>query len=588
MKKKRTKGVDARLKSLQGLLDSDRPRSGLETACIQRLIRDFDGEGQNGLVWDEGEAVRNVEFCKLLKHWKGEWGGKQFIPEPWQEHLKIAPLFGWMRETPDGLRRRFTTGYDEEPRKNGKTLTCAAVALQGVMADGEPGTECYAAASTRDQAGILFKDCQNVARQTPELMEHLEFFRHSIVCHATNGVLKPVSAEANTLHGHNIHRGVVDELHAQANRDLWDVIQTGTAARRNPLVFAITTAGHDRTSICWEQHEYARMVLEGHIQDDTFFAFIACAELDDDPFDPETWWKANPNLDISIKSDYLSREAKKAKASPTYENTFRRLHLSQWTEQSVRWLPMHVWDECRGPVEYSKPEFESELYGRDCYAGLDLASTRDVNSLVLVFPLDGGRYRILPFFWIPAEAHDDRAENDRRQVKHWAELGLIEQTEGNVADLDGQIPDDVVDICRRFNVLKLAFDPWNATGFVQGLVRRGLDQERLVEFRQTFASFAGPTKEFERLVSARKIEHGGHPVLRWMASNVAVKLDPSGNMRPDKAKSSDKIDGIVAGIMGLSGLTEEPELSHSACALHVLGTDEPGTRRREWLDDDDE
>lgn len=553
MKKKRTKGVDARLKALTKLMASERPRSVLETACIQRLIRDFEGEGQNGLVWNEDEAQRNVEFCKLLKHWKGEWGGQPFVPEPWQEHLKIAPLFGWHRETEDGIRRRFTVGYDEEPRKNGKTFTCAAVALQGVMADGEPGAECYAAASTRDQAGILFKDCQNTAQQTPELMEHLEFFRHSIACHATSGVLKPVSAEANTLHGHNIHRAVIDELHAQPNRDLWDVIQTGTAARRNPLVFAITTAGHDRASICWEQHEYARSVLEGHHQDDTFFAFIACAELEDDPFDPATWWKANPNLDVSIKSDYLAREANKAKTSPSYENTFRRLHLSQWTEQSVRWLPMHVWDECRGPLKFDEPGFEAELYGRDCYAGLDLASTRDVNSLVLVFPMGDGRFRMLPFFWVPSEAHDDRAESDRRQVKWWAEQGLIRQTDGNVADLDGQIPDDVMEICSRFNVLQLAFDPWNATGFVQGLERRGFDHERLVEFRQTVGSFAEPTKEMERLVSARKIEHGGNPVLRWMASNVAVKVDPAGNIRPDKAKSSDKIDGIVAGIMALSG-----------------------------------
>jgi phage terminase large subunit-like protein len=553
MARKRTKGVDARLKALKGLLDSDRPRSALESLCIKRLIHDFEGEGQNGLVWDESEAERNVEFCKLLRHWKGEWGGRQFIPEPHQEHLTLAPLFGWHRETNDGLRRRFTTGYQTEPRKNGKTFTASAISLQGVVADGEPGAECYAAASTRDQAGILFKDAQNVARQSPELMEHFEFFRNSIVCAVHSSILKPVSSEANTLHGHNIHRAVIDELHTQPNRDLWDVIQTGTAARRNPLVFAITTAGHDRTSICWEQHQYASSILDGHHEDDTFFAFIACAEPDDDPFDPATWWKANPNLDISIKSDYLAREAKKAKTSPSYENTFRRLHLNQWTEQSIRWLPMHVWDECGGPVKFDAPEYESELIGRDCYAGLDLASTRDVNSLVLVFPMDDGRYRLLPFFWVPAEAHDDRAESDRRQVKHWATLGLIEQTAGNVADLDGQIPDDVMDICSRFNVLGLAYDPWHAAAFVQGLERRGFDHARLVEFRQTVASFAEPTKEFERLVAARKIEHGGNPVLRWMASNVAVKIDPAGNLRPDKAKSSDKIDGIVAAIMGLSG-----------------------------------
>lgn len=553
MKSKRTKGIDARLKALKSLIRSKRPRSALELTCINRLVRDFEGEGKNGLVWREDEAVRAVEFCKLLRHWKGEWGGRQFIPEPHQEHLTLAPLFGWYRETADGLRRRFTTGYQTEPRKNGKTFTASAISLQGVVADGEPGAECYAAASTRDQAGILFKDAQNVARQSPELMEHFEFFRNSIVCAAHSSVLKPVSSEANTLHGHNIHRAVIDELHTQPNRDLWDVIQTGTAARRNPLVFAITTAGHDRASICWEQHEYARSILEENHHDDTYFAFIAGAELDDDPFDPATWWKANPNLDISIKSDYLAREAVKAKKSPSYENTFRRLHLNQWTEQSVRWIPMHVWDECCGPVKFDDEDFEREMIGRDCFAGLDLASTRDVNSFVLVFPMDDGRYRVLPFFWVPGESHDARADSDRRQVKWWAEQGLIETTEGNVADLDGQIPDDVMEICKRFNVLGLAYDPWNAGAFVQGLVRRGFDHARLVEFRQTVGSFAEPTKEFERLVIDRKIEHGGNPVLRWMAANVAVKVDQSGNIRPDKAKSSDKIDGIVAAIMGLSG-----------------------------------
>lgn len=554
MAKKRNKGVDARLKALQGLLDSERPRSGLETGCIERQIRDFEDEGQNGLHWDEDEAVRNVEFCKLLKHWKGnKWGGKSFIPEPWQEHLTIAPLFGWHRDSDDGLRRRFNVGYKEVPRKNGKTFESSALSLQGVMADGEPGAECYAAASTRDQASILFRDAQNVARQTPELMEHLEFFRHSITCDALSSFLKPVSAEANTLHGHNVYRAIVDELHTQPNRDLWDVIQTGTASRRNPLVMGITTAGHDRTTICWELHEYARQILEQHLSDNTFFGFIACAEPEDDPFDPQTWWKANPNLHISVEFDYLLRESKKAKSFPSHENTFRRLHLNQWTEQSVRWLPMHVWDECCGPVKFDAPEYEAELIGRDCYAGLDLASTRDVNSLVLVFPLDDGRYRLLPFFWVPAEAHDARAESDRRQVKYWAENGLIRQTDGNVADLDGQIPDDVMDICSKFNVLQFAYDPWNATGFVQGLERRGFDHDRIVEFRQTVGSFAEPTKEMERLVSARKIEHGGNPVLRWMAANVAVKVDPAGNIRPDKAKSSDKIDGIVAAIMGLSG-----------------------------------
>lgn len=218
---------------------------------------------------------------------------------------------------------------------------------------------------------------------------------------------------------------------------------------------------------------------------------------------------------------------------------------------------MHVWDDCVGGTPFDDEEFEREMQGRDCYAGLDLAATRDINALVLVFPLEGGRYRVLPYFWVPERAHDERGESDRRQIKHWVERKLIRATDGDVADFDGQIPDEVIEICERFNVLSLAFDPWNATQFIQGLQRRGFPGERLVEFRQSAANFAGPTREFDRLIAARKIEHGGNPVLRWMASNVAVKTDPAGNLRPDKAKSADKIDGIVAAIMALAGATAE-------------------------------
>ena len=550
----RKPGVEARLITLRGLLESERPRSELEALCIQRQIRDFEGEGQNGLVWDEAEAARNVAFFKLLRHWKGQWAGRPFEPEPWQEHLTIAPLFGWKRETDKGLRRRFTVGYDEEPRKNGKTFKASGIALQGLMADREPGAEVYAAASTRDQASILFRDAKNVTRQSAPLMSHIKHWQHSITCDELSSFLKPVSSDANTLHGHNIHRAIVDEVHVQPNRELWDTIVTGTGARLDPLVFGITTAGHDRTSLCWELREYSRMVLEGHVDDNTFFAFIACADLEDDPQDPKTWWKANPNLDISISSDYLAREAKKAANSPSYENTFRRLHLNQWTEQSVRWLPMHAWDECGGEVN------EAELIGRDCYAGLDLANTRDANALVLAFPFDDGRVKVLTVFWVPEDAKDDRAEYDRKFLDRFVEKGLIRATSGNTADVEGQIPDDIMEVANRFNILKLAYDPWGSgPAVVQKLQGRGFPLDRIVEFRQTVSNFAAPTKELERLVHSRTLEHGRNEVLRWMASNVSVRMDPSGNMRPDKDKSSGKIDGIVALIMAL-GLKVKAEV----------------------------
>jgi len=497
-------------------------------------------------VWDEEEAAAVVNFSKLLRHWKGEWAGKPFAPEDWQEHLILAPLFGWYRESNNGLRRRFNVGYQEVPRKNGKTTSAATLALQGLVADNEHGAEVYCTATTRDQASILFKDSTNMARQSPELSSWMRFWRYSITCDSYSSTLKPLSSDHDALHGLNIHRAVVDELHSHKSRDLWDVLQTSTGSRRNPLVFAITTAGYDRASVCWEMREYARMVLEGHHKDDSFFAFISCAELEDDPFNPATWAKANPNLDISINSDYLAREANKASTSPSYENTFRRLHLNQWTEQSVRWLPMHVWDDCAGVVE------EEDLVGRDCYAGLDLANTRDANAFVLVFPFDDGRVKVLPIFWVPENAKDDKAEYDRRTIEAFITRGLIRATDGDTADIEGQIPDDIMAVSSKFNILSLAYDPWGSgPGLVQKLVARGFPADRIVEFRQTVSNFAAPTKELERLVHSRKLEHGANAVMRWMASNVSVKVDPSGNMRPDKSKSTDKIDGIVALIMAL-------------------------------------
>jgi phage terminase large subunit-like protein len=535
-----------RLSAIDQLRQSARPRSVIENLCLDRQENDLRNIGHNGLVWDEDEAQAVVSFSKLLRHWKGEWAAKPFTPEPWQEHLILAPLFGWYRESDNGLRRRFNVGYQEVPRKNGKTTSAATLALQGLVADGEHGAEVYCTATTRDQASILFKDSTNMARQSPELSSWMRFWRYSITCDTLNSTLKPLSSDHDALHGLNIHRAVIDELHSHKTRDLWDVLQTSTGARRNPLLFAITTAGYDRASVCWEMREYARMVLEGHHKDDSFFAYVACAEAEDDPFDPATWAKANPNLDISINSDYLAREANKASTSPSYENTFRRLHLNQWTEQSVRWLPMHVWDDCAGIID------EEDLTGRECYAGLDLANTRDINALVLAFPFEGGRVKVLPVFWVPENAKDDRAEYDRRTIEAFISRDLIRATEGDTADVEGQIPDEIMEISGRFNILKLAYDPWGSgPSMVQKLAARGFPADRIMEFRQTVANFAAPTKELERLVHSRKLEHGANAVLRWMASNTAVKVDPSGNMRPDKSKSADKIDGIVALVMAL-------------------------------------
>lgn len=540
-----TAAIDKRLLSLDGLLNEPRPKSAIERLCIERQLADLRRGHERGLVWDETEASRAVAFFSLLKHWKGEWIGKPLTLAPWQEHCLIAPLFGWYRgavREKCGLRR-FRTAYAEIPRKNGKTTLASGLANQGLIADGEAGAEIYAAATKRDQAMILFRDAQQTLGG--KLRQTVETFKNSTTCRQWNSFFQPLSSDYNSLDGLNIHRAVIDELHAHKTRDLFDVLLTAMGARQHPLLAAITTAGFDRSSICWEQREEVRNIVEGHKENDAYFGFIATTDPGDDWADPAVWWKANPNLGISLKQDNLADICKTAVDSPAAENNFRRKHLDEWTEQSVRWLPMTAWDACAGEID------RTELRGRPCWGAIDLASTRDVNSLVLLFPWEGGAYKLLPFFWVPEDAKDERGYQDRTQVMNWAAKRLIKTTDGNTTDYAG-IVEDVMALCAEFDVQVLAYDPWGpAVAFVQLLQADGFPHEKLAEFKQSIGNFAAPTKEFERLVMARKIEHGGNLVLRWMASNVSVKRDANDNLRPDKEKSADKIDGIVASIMAL-------------------------------------
>ena len=330
-------------------------------------------------------AVRFFE--KLLLHSKGEWAGKPFKLQDWQREDIIRPLFGWKRKDAPKIEdctRRYRTAYIEIPRKNGKSTLCAGLALYLLFADGEPGAEVYSAAADTDQARIVFEEAQRMVETSPALSEHGQIYRRSIIVKSERSTYRVISADAHTKHGFNAHGIVFDELHAQPNRELWDVLNTSTGARRQPLMIMITTAGvYDPNSICWEQHEYARQVLNGAIDDPSYFAYIAAADEDDDWTSPVVWAKANPGLGETIKLDYLEAECRRAIQSPAYQNTFRRLHLNQWTSQDERWLDMAAWNAC-------KREFP-DLKGRACFGGLDLASTTDIAAFVLCFPPEIGR-----------------------------------------------------------------------------------------------------------------------------------------------------------------------------------------------------
>jgi phage terminase large subunit-like protein len=498
------------------------------------------------LWFDERAAQVAVNFFeRALMHVKGEWAGRPFILEKWQREDVIRPLFGWKRK--DGTRR-YRTAYIEIPRKNGKSSLSAGIALYLLFADGEYGAEIYSAAADKDQASIVFDLAKQMVDNSPVLSDSAQAFKKSILVQETMSVYRVLSADAYTKHGLNAHGVVFDELHAQPNRDLWDVLKTSTGARRQPLMVAITTAGFDRESICWEQHEKARKILSGIIEDESFFAYIASADEKDDWQDPMIWAKANPGLGVTVKRDYLETECLEAQQSPGYQNTFRRLHLNQWTQQETRWLPMEKWDACNTPVDMTL------LKKSVCYGGLDLASTSDIASFVLCFPPEKGEaelYAWLPFFWIPEENMIERERKDRVPYSTWLRQGLIYATDGNVIDY-GFIVKKIDELGELYNIKEIAFDRWGAFQVSQQLEGAGFT---MVGFGQGFQSMSSPTKELLRLVQDGKLAHGGNPVLRWMADNLMVSTDPAGNVKPNKQKSREKIDGIVAGVMALDRAT---------------------------------
>lgn len=480
-------------------------------------------------------------FASELRFVEGAKAGQPFTLQPWQAKI-VRDLFGWIRD--DGSRK-YRTAYIEIPRKCGKSTLAAGLALYMLLCDREHRPQVYSAAGDRGQARIVFNAARAMVEANERLGERAELRQYEIRGRRNGGWYEALSAEAYTKHGLSASGIIFDELHVQPNRELWDVLTTSTGARSQPLTVAITTAGYDRSSICWEMHQRAVAALQEPDSDPYFYPVIYGAESDEDWTAEATWYKANPNLGISLSIEYLREKCNEAQKNPAAENTFRNLHLNQWTQQAVRWLPMRQWDECE--TEFTAAEMEHQ----PCWAGLDLAATRDVNAFVLVFRPTDNRYRILPFFWAPAELVDARGEQDRRRVMNWAKQGFVTLTPGNIVDYE-VIAQDIAALCERFGVQQIAYDPWGpAVSLTQRLEQFGISPGCFIKFVQTISNFAAPTKELETLVADNRFEHDGNPLLRWMAENVVVRQDPSGNIRPDKGNSSEKIDGIVAAIMGL-------------------------------------
>ncbi len=532
-------------------------------AC-KRHIADLERSAKNDpafpFYFDEVEAARRVEFCALLRHYKGEKRGQPFILEPWQRFI-FGSVFGWKhRET---KMRRFRYALVIVPRKAGKTFCAAAVAIQLLIAGGnltangafthEPGAEVYFVATSEAQARIGWKDCVKIIKRSPGFSDLIASRVSEIRFEDADAVCRPLGSDSDTLDGLNPSGAVKDELHAWKDRELWDVVEDAFGARTQPLAFVISTEGSVRGGIFDEQMTHAKNVLEGKdaYTDEAYFTVIYAADEDDDPFDERTWAKANPNLGVSKSLEYMRDQAAKAKLMPGKRGTFMAKQLNIRVNEAARWIDLGVWDRCAGDLVPS--ELEKTLIGRPCTVGLDLARTVDMSALSLVFQLDDGKVAALWRYWYPGDLLDESARRDRVPYLQWSKAGLLNATDGNVTDF-GVIEEEIAQLAKLFTISRLSYDPMFGTDLA---LRLQSQHEVPVEpFLQTYTNYTMPCTELERLIVSGRLAHGGHAIARWNAGNVVLREGPSGNRLPDKGKSKARIDGISALLMALGNGSE--------------------------------
>ncbi|MDP2377774.1 terminase large subunit [Reyranella sp.] len=546
----RTPATDAPTEYAQAVLAGEIPAGELIKAACRRHLKDLKDGPKRGLAWRPDSAAYAIGFFeKYLKHSKGEWAGKPVILGLWQKFI-IGSVFGWKRA--DGSRR-FRYIYEEVPRKNGKSLKLAGIGLFGLVCDLEDGAEIYSAATKKDQAKIIFDEAKRMVAKSPDLAAKIRRYKSNLSVDATFSKFEPLSADENTLDGLNPHFVLADELHKHRTRALFDVLDTAVGARRQPLIWIITTAGDDNPeSVYANENEYATKILEGVIEDDGVFAFIATIDKDDKWDDPAAWAKANPNLNVSVKLADLERQARKASKSPSALSAFKRLRLNVRSAAAERAIDMPEW------ALNSAGKFDpADMLGRRCWAGLDLSSKIDISAYVKIFePLEpGGRYPVVCRFWMPGDTLEKRSERDKVQYRRWVDEGWIETTVGNVID-HSEIGTAVLKDMDHYDVQSVAYDSWNATQLAVSLLGDGVP---MVEFVQGSRSYAAPTADFEALVAAHRIEHGLNPVLAWMMSNLKFTRDKNENKMPNKHHSTGRIDGASSLIMAIGRMNAADE-----------------------------
>jgi phage terminase large subunit-like protein len=524
-------------------------------AC-ERHLADLATGAKRGLRFDVAAAERAIAFTGLLKHYKGEWAGQPIHLEGW-EAFALGSLFGWKRA--DGTRR-FRSLYLEVAKKNGKTLLAAIIAILLAFFDNEPGAEVYAIATKRDQAKLVWNDGKHLVEKNPTLKQRIRSFALSLADDASSSFFRPLGRDSGEgEQGINAHGAIVDELHVIEDRDDIDNVETAMAARRQPVIVKITTAGKKRASVWWEERSDALAVIEGRATDDAMLVLVYALDEGDDPFDEAVWPKSNPNLGVSVNVDFLRDQAAKAKRSPGKLAAYLQLRMNVPTQQSVKAIDMDVWDandgllrDDAGAVAETYEEWAKRVVpqGASGFGGLDLASVRDLTALIAVFRDDEGYVNVLCRFYCPEDGVQERSRHDGMPYADWVRDGWLVATPGNVTDYDF-VREEQKTLASEYQVEEIGFDRWNATQLVTQLQQDGAT---CVAIAQTHAGLGAGWRELERILLETKLRHGGHPILRWMAGNVEVETDAAGNQKPSKAKSSERIDGMVALNMAIARL----------------------------------
>lgn len=520
-----------------------------------------------GAVFDPERVDLVLSVFQRLRHTQGQWAGRPLRPDPWQICYILAPIFGWVALNTDELdplippfySRIIRKAWIEVPRKNGKTTLAGGIAAYMTTADGEPGAQVYAVAAGTRQAKYCFDPVKAIAMKSPDLAPYVRITTERIHHTPSGSFFAAVSSIAELLHGANVHCAIVDEVHVHKNGDVLEAVETGMGARRQPLMLCITTADDSRQDTVYDQRRRRiEQLAEGIFEDSSTFGVIWAAEPEQNAFRETTWKSSNPGYGVSPTRTFMKSAALQAQQSPANLSNFLRLHLNRRTKQEVVYLEMGAWDASE--IEFD----ESDLEGKVCYGGLDLSNTSDLCALCWVFPWEGG-FRAIWRLWVPEggpqPANGLYALNRRTSgnAQAWVDQGFLKVTPGNVADYDF-IKEQILTDLKSFKVRELAYDPWNATQVVSDLMA---NDAPMIEHRQGFASMSAPTKEMQKLTRGGpndpRFFHSKNPVVRWTVDNFAVEMDAQGNVKPSRAKASDKIDPVVAAIMGLNSAIRNAE-----------------------------